>query len=125
MKKILVIDDDEVSRTTICEILKLKCFDVLAADRAALGFTLAITKKPDLIICDLEILDDHELMVFKDLRKNPVTAKIPVFWLTWKTGDELAVKAEKIGVNACLTKPITVAKFFQCILICLNLSVVA
>ena len=53
MKKILVIEDNLDVRENLSEILELSGYRVSTAEDGKKGVELAISEKPDLIICDV------------------------------------------------------------------------
>lgn len=54
-KKILIVGDDLTARNVGKKFLGLKGFDILEADNAKDGFTLAIANLPDLVIMDIRL----------------------------------------------------------------------
>ncbi|HNG06614.1 MAG TPA: response regulator, partial [Saprospiraceae bacterium] len=52
-KTILIIDDHLEIRENTAEILELSGFNVLKAENGRVGVDVALSSKPDLIICDI------------------------------------------------------------------------
>lgn len=52
-KKILVLEDDRLTRTVICDILKYAGYEVISTHDAAAAVRLAREEKPDLITLDI------------------------------------------------------------------------
>jgi DNA-binding response OmpR family regulator len=50
MQKILVIDDDELHRRLLYDVLSAKDYEVLLADRGTRGIDLARENRPQLIL---------------------------------------------------------------------------
>jgi CheY-like chemotaxis protein len=69
--------------------------------------TLQVVKKklPDLILLDIMLGDIDGLEVCKQLKKDPVTAAVPIIFLTVKVGVEDKVKGFKLGAVDYITKP--------------------
>ncbi len=105
MKKILVIEDEELVRNNILEILDTVDFRVIGAENGGIGVQLAQEQLPDLILCDVMMpeLDGYEVLAA--LRKNPVTATIPFIFLTAK-GEKTDIRqGMNLGADDYLTKP--------------------
>lgn len=106
MASILVIDDNAANRSlivTLCEHLQHACHE--AADGKQ-GLEMALTHRPDLIICDIlmPIIDGYEFV--RLLREQPEIAHTQVVFYTANYLEEEANSlAESIGVRRTITKP--------------------
>jgi diguanylate cyclase (GGDEF)-like protein len=105
MKKILVIEDEELVRNNILEILDTVDFRVIGACNGGEGVQLAEDHLPDLILCDVMMPELDGYGVLAALRNNPVTATIPFIFLTAK-GDKTDIRqGMNLGADDYLTKP--------------------
>lgn len=105
MKKILVIEDEELVRNNIVEILDTVDFRVIGASNGGIGVQLAEEHLPDLILCDVMMPELDGYGVLAALRSNPVTATIPFIFLTAK-GDKTDIRqGMNLGADDYLTKP--------------------
>lgn len=105
MKKILVIEDEELVRNNILEILDTVDFRVIGACNGGIGVQLAEEHLPDLILCDVMMPELDGYGVLAALRDNPVTATIPFIFLTAK-GDKTDIRqGMNLGADDYLTKP--------------------
>ena len=82
MKTILVVDDDKDVRTMMKFVLRKNGFKVLEAENGSLALSLATAGKPDLIISDVMMDNVNGFMLYELLRKQPVTADIPMILIT-------------------------------------------
>ncbi|MBW4665264.1 MAG: response regulator [Chroococcus sp. CMT-3BRIN-NPC107] len=107
MNKILVIEDEFLIRENLLERLGAEGFDTVGAENGLDGVKLALTDRPDLIICDVMMpqLDGYE--VLKTLRQNPITAAIPFIFLTAKAEKSSLRHGMELGADDYLTKPFT------------------
>lgn len=105
MKKILVIEDEPAVRDNILAMLTAENFQVLSAENGQNGLQIAQQEIPSLIICDvtMPILDGYEVLIA--LRQNPVTAMIPLIFLTAKFRESDMRQAMELGADDYLTKP--------------------
>ncbi|MEG4458556.1 EAL domain-containing response regulator [Microcoleus sp. N9_A1] len=110
MKKILVIEDDQVIRENILKLLKAEGFDVTGAENGALGLNAAVSSLPDVILCDVMMpeLDGYGVLVA--LRSHPVTATVPFVFLTGKADRSEVRQGMELGADDYLTKPFTKAE---------------
>jgi len=81
-KKILFIDDNPVDRTLIGRLLSKYGFDVSLAEDAQIGMRMAQEKRPELILLDILLPGISGIEVCKQLKKNEITANIPIVFYT-------------------------------------------
>ncbi|MEG5039354.1 MULTISPECIES: EAL domain-containing response regulator [unclassified Microcoleus] len=110
MKKILVIEDEQLIRENILKLLKAEGFDVTGAENGAQGLYAAVSNVPDVIICDVMMpeLDGYGVLVA--LRSNPVTATVPFVFLTGKADRSEMRQGMELGADDYLTKPFSKAE---------------
>ncbi len=104
MKKILFIEDESALQKTFGDILKQGGYEMISALDGEIGFNLAKTKKPDLILLDLVLPRMHGFEVLKKLKEEPETKEIPVIVLTNLEKMEDVEQAVKLGATAYLVK---------------------
>ncbi len=106
MKKILVVEDNEVNLYLIRFILEKSGYEVIEAMEGAVGVELAVKEKPDLIIMDLQLPDIDGLEATKRIRASETDAEIPIIALTSfaLAGDR--EKALAAGCTGYIEKPI-------------------
>ncbi len=112
---ILVIEDDDMMRSTLFEILELEDFNIISAGDGRLGLRLAREMQPDLIICDLNIPNLNGYGVLQRLRDDVTTAKMPFIFLTCESDADSRHRAMQLGANSYLTKPVTISKLLETI----------
>lgn len=108
MQKILVVDDEPDTVELIKYHLKIAGYEPLEAYEGQEAIKKAIDVKPDLIILDLMIpgIDGYE--VCKILRKNPITAPIPIIMCTARVEENDRVLGLELGADDYITKPFSV-----------------
>ena len=111
MKKILVVEDNEINMYLCGRILKNSGYEVIEARSGEEGVELAIKEKPDLILMDIQLsgIDGYEAT--KRLRKSEADGEIPIIALTSyaMAGDKK--KALKAGCTGYIEKPINPETF--------------
>lgn len=115
MTKVLVIEDEELLRESILNILKIRGFSAIGAEDGRKGLDLAKEFVPDLILCDVRMpeLDGYELL--RALRQDPLTANLPLIFLTAETIQNVVNKGQRLGANGYLAKPFTTAQLLEVI----------
>jgi CheY-like chemotaxis protein len=115
MTKVLVIEDQELLRESILDILKTRGFNAIAAEDGHQGLRLAKDFVPDLILCDIRMpgIDGYE--VLRLLRQDPVMASVPFLFLTAESIQNVASKGQLLGASGYLTKPFTTAELLEAI----------
>ncbi len=104
-KCVLIVGDDADLRMAIREMLRIAGHESLeAADRME-GLTAAASLAPALILLDVRLPDLDGYEVFRQLKANPLTAPIPVVFLTLGEDAALSRFAYQSGAAACLAKP--------------------
>ena len=105
MKKILIVEDDQVMRENTAEILELARYEVKTAPNGKVGCAHAKEWSPDLIICDIMMPELDGYGVLHILSKDPKTASIPFIFLTAKAEKSEMRKGMELGADDYLTKP--------------------
>lgn len=104
--KILVIEDDTLTRITLCRIFMKMNYDVVEACNGLMGIKVFEREKPDLVITDLLMPDKEGLETILDLRaKNPSIKIIAMSGGGSTQNMSFLELAEKFGANYKLSKP--------------------
>jgi CheY-like chemotaxis protein len=112
-ERILIIEDNEMVRETIFELLEMQEFNVLSAEDGLSGLQLAKDAKPNLIICDINMPKLNGFEVLNKLRKDVSTANIPFIFHTADADPDSQFQAMQLGANDYLTKPVTLGKLLE------------
>src|SRR6202020_3177483 len=104
--RVLIIDDEEDIREVAALSLETVAgWQVMTANSGAQGLARAIEHQPDAILLDVMMPGMDGPTTFRELRKNPATAKIPVLLLTAKVQGADQRRFADLGVEAVLFKP--------------------
>jgi len=104
MPMILVIEDEKSIRTGLVETLRVKGYDVAAAERGSEGLALFRENPPDLVILDLMLPDMEGFDVCRQL-KAPEEPDVPVIILTARGAELDRVRGLELGADDYVTKP--------------------
>lgn len=104
-KRILHVEDDEVNRKIVRDLLTANGFAVFEAVDGAEGVRLAAEILPDLILMDIQlpVLNGHEAT--RRIKSRPELAKIPLFVLTSYALSGDREEAIAAGADDYLAKP--------------------
>jgi CheY-like chemotaxis protein len=105
MPKILVVEDNELSREMVLRRLKRNGFSVIAAEDGEQGYALARSKSPDVILMDISLPGINGWQVIELLKSEPDTQHIPLIVLTAHALVNDRAKADEIGCDAYFSKP--------------------
>ena len=105
MPCILVIDDTPANLSLLNQLLR-EHYRVKLANSPAKGLALAESALPDLILLDIMMPEMDGYEVCKRLKVNPLTAAIPIIFLTAKVGAEDEELGLAMGAVDFIHKPI-------------------
>lgn len=105
MKKILVVEDNQLLRENIAEILEIEGYTAITAVNGADGVKKALEQIPDLIISDVNMpkMDGFEML--QALRKAEETRVTPFIFLTVKDTMSDMRQGMNLGADDYLAKP--------------------
>lgn len=105
MATILVIEDEEVMRESLEELLELEDFSVITAENGDIGYQKAVEYHPDIIISDIAmpVMDGYTLL--ERLKSNEVTSTIPLIFLSAKADSRDIRNGMQLGADDYITKP--------------------
>ncbi len=102
--KVLIVEDEEILLTALCEELKQEGFDAVGAKDGEEGVAKAASEKPDLILLDLVMPKLDGIGALKQMKENPETQNIPVVILTNLSDYDKVSSALSMGAMDYLVK---------------------
>lgn len=104
--RILLVDDDDLSRSTIHQMLERAGHQVTSTDRGSEALTLFAANPPDLVVTDLIMPDTDGLELIQALRKLAPQVKILAISGGGRVNaNEYLNVARKFGALGVLAKP--------------------
>jgi two-component system, response regulator RegA len=103
---VLIIDDDDVFRKTLCRAFRLRGWEAYDAGDASLALAAARELGPDLAVVDLRMPGESGLDVVRALRG--LDATISIIMLTGYGSIATALEAVRCGADDYLSKPVDV-----------------
>jgi len=106
--KVLIVDDSPANIEILYTILR-RDYDILFAKSGADGVRIVKQERPDLILLDIMMPDMDGYQVCALLKEEPLTADIPVIFITAMGSDQDETRGLDCGAIDYITKPITPA----------------
>ncbi len=107
---ILYIEDNASNRILVRRILQAEGYEVLEADNATEGISLARETRPDLILMDLSMPELDGLTATRKLRQTPGMDGVPIVALTANVMKDDRERALEV-CDGYIPKPIDVDQF--------------
>ena len=105
-KKILIVDDNSISRRLIRQQLETENYEIYEASNGDEAVTAAETiDKIDLIILDIMMPEKDGYQTCKELKSNYKTKDTPVVMCTAKSSAEYYYRAKNFGAVDYIVKP--------------------
>jgi CheY-like chemotaxis protein len=106
MRKILIVEDNEMNRDMLSRRLSSHGYEICVAPDGASGVAAAKAHMPDLILMDIALgpMDGWEAVEI--IKADPVTAHIPVIALTAHASDKDRAISIAVGCIDHDTKPV-------------------
>ena len=105
MKTILYVEDNEMNRQIVRDLLKRTTYKLIEAFDGEAGVAMALEHRPDLILMDIQLPKISGMEATRRLRADPATVNTPIVTITSfaLSGDEQ--KAKEAGATAYLANP--------------------
>jgi CRP-like cAMP-binding protein len=115
MKKILIIEDNQLVREKVIKTLELAGYEVLVAENGKIGIEKARNENPDLVICSIIMPELDGYAVLRILNKNPNTSSIPFIFFTVKSEMSDLRKGMNLGADDYIIKPLEESDLLEAI----------
>jgi len=113
MKRILIVEDNEMNRDVLCRRLARHGFEVLEATDGLVGLTIAQSEQPDLILMDLAMPEIDGWECARLLKSQPSTRSIPIIALSAHAMLGERQRALDAGCDEFDTKPLDFAGLLE------------
>ncbi len=102
--KILIIENDFISRSYLRELFSYCGYQCLTAYNATVGLDTYMSQNPDVIVCNMFLPGMSGLEFLQQIRKTD--QKTIVILISSRTSERLAIQAFRLGANDFLKKPV-------------------
>lgn len=105
-RKVLVVDDIEVNRAIVVDLLDRLGFDTVEAQNGRDGFETAQRERPALILTDIVMPEMNGLELTRSLRQLQEFVHVPIVAMSASPSGVNRAMSLEAGVNAFLPKPV-------------------
>jgi DNA-binding response OmpR family regulator len=112
-KRILVAEDDPVTRRFVVSLLTERGYEVLVAEDGEHAIATATTAQPDLIVSDLVMPYRDGYEVLRAIRTDDRLKNIPVLILSMRDHEEDIVRGFEQGADEYIVKPFNAREFIS------------
>ncbi len=107
--RILVVEDDPLSRELLCDWLETEDYEVVTAADLQAAFNAVHDQSPHLVLLDVKLGTDDGLELASWMRKQPEFQYIPVIAVTAHAMVTEQERISRSGCNAVVPKPVDFA----------------
>lgn len=106
MNKVLIIEDEEILRQNLRDILDLEGYEVKVASNGMDGIELFNIEQPDLVLCDIKMPKMDGFDVLKTIRDLPGGLTTAFIFLSAKVEHDDIRSGMNLGADDYLIKPV-------------------
>lgn len=115
MSLVLIVEDNPRNMKLVRDVLQVKGHETLEATTAEDGIVLAVERRPDLVLMDIQLPGMNGIDALRVLRADPATAKIPVIAVTASVMQQDRKVILEAGFDSYLGKPLNLAEFLAAV----------
>ena len=104
-KTVLIVDDEAPIREMIAVALQMAGYHCLEAHNAQTAHALIVDHQPDIVLLDWMMPDVSGIELARRLKREPMTAKIPIIMLTARGEEDNKIQGLEAGADDYITKP--------------------
>lgn len=104
-RRILIVDDEAPIREMIAIALETTGFIPLEAENATSAHAMIIDERPDLVLLDWMMPGTSGMELLRRLKRDELTAKLPVIMLTAKVDEDNRIQGLEVGADDYIPKP--------------------
>ncbi|HTP60755.1 MAG TPA: response regulator [Burkholderiales bacterium] len=115
MSLVLIVEDNEKNMKLARDVLQARGYQTLEAVTGEEGVRLALERKPDLVLMDIQLPGINGVEAFRRIRADAATAHIPVAAVTASVTPTDRSEITAAGFDAFLSKPINLKEFLDAV----------
>ncbi len=104
-KRVLVVDDDRITRMLVKLLLEREGYEVLEGENGRQAVEIANRERPDLLVIDLMMPEMDGYQALEKLRTNLSLSTLPVMVLTAEDGPGIELRVLELGADDYIIKP--------------------
>ena len=115
MNTILIVEDNEKNMKLARDVLQAKGYATIEAVTGEEGVRVAIDKKPNLVLMDIQLPGIDGIEALRQVRADPACAAIPIVAFTASVMQSDRSQIQAAGFDGFLSKPINLKEFLETI----------
>ena len=113
MSTILIVEDNEKNMKLARDVLQARGYVTLEAVTGEDGVRMAIERKPDLVLMDIQLPGINGIEALRQVRADPECARIPIVAFTASVMSSDRSQITAAGFDGFLGKPINLKEFLE------------
>lgn len=115
MKRILVVEDNDLNRKLFCDVLSANGFSVDPVADGENALERARDFVPNLVIMDIQLPNISGLDLIARLKRDPMLRNTPVLAVTAYAGKGDEERIRDVGAQGYLAKPVSIGPFMSAV----------
>jgi two-component system sensor histidine kinase/response regulator len=103
---LLVVDDNNILRDSLADILRLEGYQVVAAQNGRQALEIMEVLAPDLVLSDISMPEMDGVDFYRAVRQRPEWGTIPFIFLTAYSVKYEVAAAQELSAEDILVKPV-------------------
>ncbi|HKK65967.1 MAG TPA: response regulator, partial [Clostridia bacterium] len=104
--KIVIAEDDNISRMFLKRILYKEGYEVIEAKDGERALALIVEELPQIAVLDLQLPKKNGISIIRELSQNTHTAEIAVLIISGRSFEEIEQQLGDVNVAGILSKPV-------------------
>lgn len=113
--KILIVEDERVTRESLTEYLRGDGFEVTASSTGEEAISVTLSDPPDVILMDLGLPGMSGIEAAQVIKQNRQLSKIPIIALSGRPSELWKAAALSAGISLYITKPASISEITDAI----------
>ena len=113
MSIILIVEDNEKNMKLARDVLQSRGYTTLEAVSGEDGVRMAVEKKPDLVLMDIQLPGINGIEALRQVRTDPGCARIPIVAFTASVMSTDRSQISEAGFDGFIGKPINLKEFLE------------
>ena len=115
MRTVLIVEDNDKNRKLVRDVLSFKGYEILEAETGEDGVRLALERRPQLILMDIQLPGIDGIEAFRRIRADENTRDIPIVAVTASAMDRDRQQIVAAGFDGYQSKPLNVKEFMAAV----------
>jgi len=115
MKTILIVEDNAKNMKLVRDVLQHHGYATLEAETGEAGLQLALTRRPDLVLMDIQLPDIDGATVLAGIREDRSLDAMPVLAVSASVMPDEQRRIVHSGFDGFIAKPISIKPFLAAV----------